>query len=220
MHMRERGVVADVRATGDELIGRRLAHQDFAISAQRLAAKLIGCMLVRVVDGELLAGRIIETEAYVGVKDRASHAFGGRRTPRNEMMYARAGTLYVYFTYGMHHCMNVVCGEPDEPVAVLLRAIHPMLGTATMHRRRFGPAGAPRREKDLCSGPGKLCQALGVDRRHNGLDLVCDPTMWIAEPGTELQAIRRRDVRRTPRIGIGSAGAWAARPLRWVAEDF
>ncbi|MBY0312470.1 MAG: DNA-3-methyladenine glycosylase [Phycisphaerales bacterium] len=201
-----------------DLIGPRLTHADFAISAERLAATLIGCVLVRVIDGEMLAGQIIETEAYVGVKDRASHAYGGRRTPRNEMMYARAGTLYVYFTYGMHHCMNVVCGEVDEPVAVLLRATRPLIGLEAMARRRFGSAEASRRERDLCSGPAKLCQALGVDRTINGLDLVRGESMWIAHPGTGLEPIQRRDVRRTPRIGIDSAGAWAARPLRWVVD--
>lgn len=202
-----------------DLVGPRLSRAELAISARRLAATLIGCVLVRVIDGEVLVGRIIETEAYVGVKDRASHAYGGRRTPRNEMMYARAGTLYVYFTYGMHHCMNVVCGEVDEPVAVLLRATKPLFGMDAMVRRRFGSAEAARRERELCSGPAKLCQALGVDRTINGLDLVRGESMWIAHPGVGLEPIRRRDVRRTPRIGIDSAGAWAARPLRWVVDE-
>lgn len=198
-----------VEHTEDDVIGPRLEQAAYRIAADTLAAELIGRVLVRRVDGEMLAGRIIETEAYVGVKDRASHAFGGRRTSRNEMMYAAAGTLYVYFTYGMHYCMNVVCGGVDEPVAVLLRAIEPMMGLDAMSRRRRGSS-------DLCSGPAKLCQALALDRAHNGLNLLTDDSIWIAEPGPGLSPISRRCVQRTPRIGIDSAGAWAKRRLRWV----
>lgn len=105
--------------------------------AEELAPALVGMVLVRVLEsGERLSGRIVETEAYLGVKDRAAHSYGGRRTARNEAMYARAGTAYVYFTYGMHFCVNVVCGREDEPVAVLLRALEPLEGLEAMARNR------------------------------------------------------------------------------------
>ena len=126
-----------------------VASSFYSRPADELAPALLGCVLVRVLeDGTRLSGRIVETEAYLGVRDRAAHSFGGRRTPRNEAMYARAGTAYVYFTYGMHYCFNVVCGAVDEPVAVLVRALEPIEGAAVMrlHRaaRRAARKTAPR----------------------------------------------------------------------------
>ncbi len=112
------------------------------------------------------AGRIVEVEAYVGEADPASHAFRGR-TPRNATMFGPAGHLYVYFTYGMHFCANVVTGAPGIAEAVLLRALHPIDGIEEMQLAR--PAAT--RETDLCSGPAKLCQALGIDRTTDGVDL-------------------------------------------------
>jgi len=185
---------------------KRLSRDACAIDAKSLAQELIGATLVRPVSPTLtLRGRIVETEAYIGVQDRASHAFGARRSKRNEMMYAKAGTAYVYFTYGMHHCINIVCGEINEPVAVLLRALEPLDGLNFMHKRRTREA-----VEDLCSGPGKLCQAFAIDREHNGIDLVTSDSLWI-EPRT---GPRPRLVT-TPRIGISSAGVWAKRLLRW-----
>jgi DNA-3-methyladenine glycosylase len=189
---------------------------------------LIGKHLVRKLEsGEVLSGRIVETEAYVGVKDRASHAFGGRRTARNESMYGPPGTAYVYFTYGMHFCMNVVCGERDEPIAVLLRALEPVMGIETMRRLRGAPKGrspAKTREMDvhdLCSGPARLCQALAIDRSLDGVDLTRDERLWIARPGKSDNrdtVIDERLIRRSTRVGVGYAGEWARRPLRWLVE--
>src|SRR5262249_30706689 len=116
---------------------RRWKREDYARPAEELARALLGTTLVRVLDdGTRLAGRIVETEAYLGVEDRAAHSFGGRRTPRNEPMYGKPGMSYIYFTYGMHHCFNIVCGEVDEPVAVLLRGIEPTEGLEVMRRLR------------------------------------------------------------------------------------
>ena len=107
----------------------RIPRSFLAVDPEKLARRLLGQRLVRTLgDGTRLAGIIVETEAYLGVRDRAAHSFGGRRTPRNESMFARPGTAYVYFTYGMHHCVNVVCGRRDEPVAVLIRALEPVEG--------------------------------------------------------------------------------------------
>ncbi|MBI1190664.1 MAG: DNA-3-methyladenine glycosylase [Tepidisphaera sp.] len=194
--------------------------------ADKAARRLIGAVLVRVLPtGERLSGRIVETEAYLGVRDRASHAFGGRRTARNESMYRGAGVGYVYFTYGMHFCFNVVCGEVGEPAAVLVRAIEPLEGIELMRERRElgarrtrtgGTPASPAAEKkalrdvELCNGPGKLCQAMGIDRELDGVDVLSDGALRL-----ELTAPVRRLGRGT-RIGIDSAGAWAARRLRWV----
>lgn len=190
----------------------RLERPFFAVTPQRLAAHLLGQLLVRrLADGQRLSGRIVETEAYAGVKDRASHAFGGRRTPRNESMYAQPGTAYVYFTYGMHFCMNIVCGRFNQPVAVLLRALEPLEGLDAMRHHR-SPSGGPLRDRDLCSGPGKLCQALAIDRALDGTDLCRSHTLWL-EPAPCITAAA---IRRDARIGISNAGDWTRKPLRWL----
>jgi DNA-3-methyladenine glycosylase len=194
----------------------RLGRDDYATESVTLARGLLGCTLVRLLDdGTRLSGVIVETEAYCGPADLASHAVGGRRTARNEAMYAKAGTSYVYFTYGMHFCFNVVCGEVDVPLAVLVRALEPVEGIEEMKRRRAAGPKAPALERlraaDLCSGPGKLCAAMGIDRALNGVDLVTDERLWI-ERGVE-----QKDIATGPRIGVESAKEWAGKPLRfWV----
>jgi DNA-3-methyladenine glycosylase len=149
-----------------------------------------------------LAGLIVETEAYGGADDPASHAHRGE-TPRNRVMFGRPGVAYVYFTYGMHHCFNVVCGAVGAPSAVLVRALEPVLGLAAMRRRRPG-ADAAR----LARGPGSLARALGLDRGHDGADLTRGP-LWIAD----LPPLRLgRPIGRGPRVGITRA---AERPWRY-----
>jgi DNA-3-methyladenine glycosylase len=175
------------------------------------ARRLLGQRLVRVVDGRRAAGLIVEVEAYLGPVDRASHTWGGRRTARNASMWLGGGHAYVYFTYGMHHCMNVVCGPEGSGTAVLLRALEPCEGHADMARRR----GAARRETELCSGPGRLAQALAIDRALDGADLRTGSELYI-------EAVRPRPLARAriaegPRVGVGYAGSWAGRRLRfWV----
>lgn len=183
----------------------------FARPAPVLARALIGQRLVRVLDdGVRLAGTIVETEAYLGVKDRAAHTFGGRRTARNEAMYARPGTAYVYFTYGMHHCVNVVCGKINEPIAVLIRALEPTEGLDRMYEART----RAQRDRDLCSGPAKLTEALAVDRTLNGVDLATDRQLFVEILRT--MPIDTMQLVNTPRIGVDGAGDWAQRPLRWA----
>ena len=156
---------------------RRLPRSFFAADSRELAPRLLNKLLVR---GER-AGRIVEVEAYAGQADPASHAFRGR-TARNATMFGPPGHLYVYFTYGMHFCANVVCGKDGEASAVLLRALTPVAGLKEMRRAR-GPAA--RLDRDLCSGPGKLCQALGLDRAFDGADLVTgDDGVEVADDGT------------------------------------
>lgn len=193
--------------------GRRLPRSFFTCPAERLAPRLIGHRLVRVLDdGTRLSGVIVETEAYLGARDKACHTYGGRRTARNEAMYGVPGSAYVYFTYGMHFCMNVVCGDACEGVAVLIRAIEPVEGHERMRRHRGGHR--TWKDTDLCSGPAKLCQALAIDRAWNGVDLV-EGAAFFLERGTPVGS---GSLHRTTRIGIDGRGVWTSRLLRWYLK--
>jgi DNA-3-methyladenine glycosylase len=171
-----------------------------------VARRLLGTLLVtRARDGRRVSGIIVETEAYRGPEDRASHAYGGRRTRRTETMYARGGTAYVYFVYGMYHQFNVVTNAADVPHAVLVRALEPVEGVDLMRRRRGGVAPG-----ELTRGPGKLCIALGIDRRLDRADLLGE-RIWL-EPG---RRVRPAAIAAGPRVGIPYAEAWVARPWRF-----
>lgn len=179
-----------------------------------VARALLGQCLVRVIDGQRLAGLIVETEAYLGAPDAAAHTFNGRRTPRNESMYLGGGHAYVYFTYGIHHCMNVVAGRVGDGVAVLLRALEPTEGLDTMRSRR----PRARRETDLCSGPGRLCAALAIDRQLDGADLTAPGPLYIEQVRGRAMPASRIAV--GPRVGVHYAGHWAHKPLRfWVRAN-
>jgi DNA-3-methyladenine glycosylase len=155
------------------------------------------------------AGRIVEVEAYCGSEDPGAHSYRGK-TARNQVMFGPPGGLYVYFTYGMHWCANAVCGDEGVGIAVLLRALAPLEGLDAMRAAR----PAARRDRDLCSGPAKLCQALGIDRALDGSDLVTgDRGITIVDDGVAPPT----DPVQTTRIGL-SAGA--EHPWRWyVAGD-
>ncbi|MBI4916442.1 MAG: DNA-3-methyladenine glycosylase [Acidobacteria bacterium] len=175
-----------------------------------VARALLGMVLLRELPEGLVAVRLVEVEAYLGVGDRACHTFAGRRTPRTEVMWGEAGCLYVYFTYGMHHCANVVTRDAGVPEAVLLRGAVPLLGREAVAARRHGREG-----RALLDGPGKLCQGLGLDRADNGTDLTSLGGVWLADDG---QRLPDRWVRRGPRVGVGGAGEAAAWPLRFRVE--
>jgi DNA-3-methyladenine glycosylase len=177
-----------------------------------VARDLLGCVLVVPgPDGSRVSGIIVETEAYRGPEDRASHAYGGRRTRRTETMYQIGGTAYVYFVYGMYHQFNVVTNVCETPHAVLVRGLEPLEGIEWMRGRRPGRSGA-----NLANGPGKLCLALGIDRSLDGADLLKD-RVWIEGRACP---VLPSSISRGPRIGIEYAGAWAKRPWRfWLKDD-
>ena len=160
-------------------------------------------------NGARVAGLIVETEAYRGPQDRASHAFGGRRTNRTETMYGIGGTAYVYFVYGMYNQFNVVTNVENTPHAVLVRALEPVEGLDIIKRRRAG-----RSEYEWTSGPGRLCIALGIDRRLDQTDLLGD-RVWLEEG----ISVAPREIARGPRIGIDYAESWVKKPWRFWIKD-
>jgi len=185
--------------------GRALARSFYRPDPREVAPQLLNKLLVR---GER-AGRIVEVEAYCGGEDPGSHAYRGR-TQRNATMFGRPGLLYVYFTYGMHWCANTVCGGEGVGTAVLLRALAPVAGVEEMRAAR----ARARRDRDLCSGPAKLCQAFGLDRAYDGADLVTgNRGVLVVDDGVAPPPAPANGVR----VGL-SAGA--EHPWRWwVAGD-
>jgi len=210
---------------------RRLGRDFFARDTLTVARALLGRRLVRVLDGQRLAGRIVEVEAYVGEEDQASHASCGR-TRRNAPMYGPPGHAYVYFIYGMHHCFNVVTGREGTPAAVLLRALEPLEGLEVMRALRIpGPASSgcsPRAEGrrgsmpdvQLTSGPARLCQALGIDRRFDGADLCApDALLFIEEEEKEDAIVPNEDAANGPRIRVRGDEVALAVPWRFYVRD-
>jgi DNA-3-methyladenine glycosylase len=173
-----------------------------------VARDLLGRYLVRELDGESLALRLVETEAYLGAPDRASHAWAGRRTPRNESLYLPGGHAYVYFIYGMHYCLNAVTGEAGVGSAVLLRAGEPVEGEERMRENRGWTAKT--RPGDLAGGPGKICQALEIGRELDGV-LLDRPPLYIARG----ERVKEEEVVTGPRIGVDYAEEAAGWPLRF-----
>ena len=168
---------------------KRLPRDFYRRDTIQVARDLIGQTLVARIPGGLGRGRIVETEAYLGVEDPGAHTFGGRRTPRTESMYGEAGLTYIYFVYGMHFCLNVVTVGVDVPEAVLIRALEP-----------------------AANGPAKLCRAMGLNRGHDGVDLVTSRNIYI-ESG--LNPLSDDDIVEGPRVGIAYAGDAAEWPLRF-----
>jgi DNA-3-methyladenine glycosylase len=177
----------------------------------QIARDLVGKLLVTRWEGQCTIGRIVETEAYRGVTDKASHAYGGRRTARTEIMYAAGGVAYVYLCYGMHHLFNVVTGKKDEPHAVLLRGIEPLEGLPIMYSRTGKRAG----DISLGAGPGNLARAMGIKTMHTGQSLVGD-SIYIADDGFILS---KDLIMATPRIGVDYAGEDAGLPYRFIFKD-
>lgn len=176
----------------------------FARPAAAVARELLGTTVVSTLGGARTAGRIVETEAYLGYDDPASHGYRNRRHAQNEALFGPPGTWYVYLSYGMHWCANLVCGVRGQASAVLLRALEPVAGLDAMRERRGVVA-----DRQLCSGPGKLCQALAITRDQDGRPMRTSGAIVVAadEPPSAIAA--------TPRVGITKAADW---PLRFVID--
>ncbi len=183
----------------------RLGREFFARDTLTVARELLGQRLVRVIEGQRLSGRIVETEAYIGEEDAACHASVGR-TPRTKVMYGPPGQAYVYFIYGMHHCLNVVTEREGFPAAVLIRAIEPEEGLEVMRANRPG-----RPNVELTNGPAKLCQALRIDRRLNGVDLCTSDELFLEGAETVSEA----HIVATPRVGVRGDEAALNAPWRF-----
>jgi DNA-3-methyladenine glycosylase len=174
----------------------------FRRPAEVVAAELIGKVVVSSIAGLVTTGKIVETEAYLGYDDPASHGYRHRRNARNEALFGPPGIWYVYLSYGMHWCANLVCQRAGLASAVLLRALQPLEGLDIMRERRGDLA-----DTQLCSGPGRLCQALGIDRDLDGLPMAKGPVVVVRGARIAASAISA-----TPRIGITKAADW---PLRF-----
>jgi DNA-3-methyladenine glycosylase len=176
-----------------------------------VARELLGKLLVVPKrDGTRVSGIIVETEAYRGPQDRAAHSYGGRRTKRTETMYGIGGTAYVFFVYGMYYQFNVVTNAADAPHAVLIRAVEPVEGIELMRKRRHGQS-----DHKLTNGPGKLCIAMGIDRKLDAADLLGN-RVWL-EAG---RTVTRPQIASGTRVGIDYAGDWRDKPWRfWLREN-
>jgi len=175
-----------------------------------IANDLVGKIVVTKFDGLVTSGRIVETEAYVAHVDKASHSFGGRRTAKNEHMYAHPGTAYVYICYGMHQMFNVVTNEKDIPDAVLVRAIEPLKGIDIMLQR----TGKQKLDFTLTKGPGNVGKALGIFKKHSGL-LLLDDEIYLADDGSKL---KENEIGISKRIGVESAFPDSELPYRFYVR--
>jgi DNA-3-methyladenine glycosylase len=175
-----------------------------------VAKELIGKILVTTFHGKLTAGRIVETEAYNGVIDKASHAYNNRRTNRTEIMYATGGVAYVYLCYGIHHLFNVVTNLEGIPNAVLIRALEPIIGIETMLNR----SNKIKQGYDLTRGPGNVSKSLGILTKHTGYSLLGEQ-IFIAEDSF---CYETEKIMATPRIGVDYAGEDALLPYRFIVK--
>ena len=192
---------------------RPLPRSFYARPVLTVARACIGKLLVHDEGDDRTVGRIVEVEAYRGPEDRAAHSYGGRRTPRTEVMFGEAGHAYMFFVYGMHWHLNLVTGKAGEPHAVLVRAVEPLEGVARMASRRgLGDSYANRKGEltpNLTNGPGKLCQAFAIDRALYGADLTSS-TLYLADDATPAPRVAR-----STRIGVDYAAEWALKPWRF-----
>jgi len=197
----------------------RLSRDFFVRDTLTVACELLGQRLVRVLDGVRLSGHIVEVEAYIGENDRASHARCGI-TRRNAPMYGPPGHAYVYFIYGMHHCLNAVTEREGYPAAVLIRALEPLEGLEVMRALRSPESAAGRRDSRpdvwLTSGPARLCQALGIDRRFDRADLCAPDALLFIEQDA---AVPDEAIATGPRIGVRGDEVALTVPWRFYVRD-
>ena len=194
------------------MIPREFYNRDSIV----VAKELLGKILVHEIGGKKISAKIVETEAYMGVNDKAAHSYGGRRTERVEVMYGDAGFAYVFLVYGLHCCFNIVTGEKDVPQAVLIRALEPLSNIEEMSNHRFKKTYATLttpQSKALTNGPGKLCSALAISREHNGIDL-CGNKLYLVDSDNENFSIVT-----TKRVGIDYAMEAKDYPWRFYIKD-
>jgi len=189
--------------------------KDFYMDNPRVVAKkLLGKELVRKVNGQLIVSRIVETEAYGGIEDKGSHAYGNKRTKRTEPMFHIGGTIYVYLIYGMYHLLNVVTGPVGDPNGVLIRAVEPVYGIDFIKGNRSIKSN---KVYDLTNGPGKLTQGLAIDMDFNQKDLVSGDDLYIRESS---KAIKGNEIVQSPRVNIDYAKEYKDKPWRYfIAEN-
>lgn len=181
-----------------------------------IAKQLLGKFLYRKINGKLYIGKIVETEAYLGKKDLACHSAKGL-TERTEVMFGPAGHAYVYFVYGMHHCLNVVTEKENNPRAVLIRALEPIKTNppALFFKRRNTCFIEEEKSKNILNGPAKLCKEFKIDKKLNGWDLTIGEKLWI-ESG---ENIKPSQIKKSKRIGVDYAGGWKHRLLRFYIKN-
>lgn len=194
---------------------KKLNREFYSRDTETVAKELLGKILVHEVDGKRLSGKIVETEAYLGIKDKAAHSYGGRRTPRVEVMYGEAGFSYVFIIYGMYYCFNVVTQKKEIPEAVLIRALEPVENLGIIANNRFKKDYndlTKTQIKSLTNGPGKLCDALKINKTLNGEDL-CDNKLYIEDNDEGFNIITDK------RIGIDYAEEAKDYLLRFYIEN-
>jgi len=175
-----------------------------------ISKSLIGKYLFTCINGLLTGGYIVESEAYNGIIDKASHAYGNRKTPRTQTMFEEGGIAYIYLCYGIHEMLNVVTSVEGQPHAILIRAIEPTTGIDIMQARRNMPVVKP----NITSGPGSVAKALGIDRKLNGISLQSD-TLWIEDRGL---SFNDEEIAAVPRVGVAYAGQDALLPYRFYVK--
>ena len=188
----------------------RIERKFYMRDAVTVGKDILGKIIVKKTDdGRIMSGRITEVEAYMGITDKASHSYGGRRTKRTEVMYKEGGYSYVFLIYGMYECFNVTVGREGDPQAVLIRGVEPLENKNLMWEKR-----KVKKEKDISNGPGKLTKALGITREDNGADLVASENLWLEDDGYKV-----KDIVETTRIGIDYAEEDALKPWRFYIKD-
>jgi DNA-3-methyladenine glycosylase len=195
---------------------KRLSREFYNRDSLIVAKELLGKVLVHEIEGQKISAKIVETEAYMGITDKAAHSYGGRRTQRVEVMYGGPGFSYVFFIYGIHYCFNIVTREEGNPQAVLIRAVEPIEGLDIITQNRFGKTYSHLNKtqiKNLTNGPGKLCRALSIDRNSNGEDL-CGNKLYVEEGENENNSIVA-----SKRVGIDYAEEAKDYLWRFYIED-
>ncbi|KKP68865.1 MAG: hypothetical protein UR66_C0003G0130 [Candidatus Moranbacteria bacterium GW2011_GWE1_35_17] len=190
---------------------KKLTYKFFNRKTALVARELLGKVLIYKNKDQIISGIIVETEAYVGPKDLASHASRGK-TPRNEVMFGEAGHWYIYLIYGFYNCLNIVTEEKNYPAAVLIRAVEPLEGISLMEINR-----KTKKLENLTSGPGKLCQAFGIDKNLNHISALNKKSpLFIGDIGTK---IPKSKIIKTTRIGVDYAGKWKDKKLRFYIKN-